>query len=168
MVKKSIALLAGMTLAGITMCVYGNITHIVVSGTSGEKQNFELSRYNRITFGNTTMSLSSSENPGNIVAELPYAMFNHIEFSDEVLSSIEEILSPDASLIYIPDENALEITADLSEPFTVWILNSSGAIMSRLKTMPGEKLYLKSYTPGMYIAVATANKIQLTKKFIIK
>lgn len=114
------------------------------------------------------MSLSSSENPGNIVAELPYAMFNHIEFSDEVLSSIEEILSPDASLIYIPDENALEITADLSEPFTVWILNSSGAIMSRLKTMPGEKLYLKSYTPGMYIAVATANKIQLTKKFIIK
>ena len=102
MVKKSIALLAGMALAGITMCVYGNITHIVVSGTSGEKQNFELSRYNRITFGNTTMSLSSSENPGNIVAELPYAMFNHIEFSDEVLSSIEEILSPDASLIYIP------------------------------------------------------------------
>lgn len=115
------------------------------------------------------MHLSSSKNPDIVGEELLYSRFNHIEFSAKALSEIESIFSSNASLIFHSEEKALEIVTDnYSEPFTIWVVNTGGAVVANLKTLPGYKVYLPSLPVGLYVAVAYNNDIQLKTKIIIQ
>lgn len=115
------------------------------------------------------MHLSSSKNPDIVGEELLYSRFNHIEFSAKALSAIEEIFSSEASLVYNSEEKTLEIIADnCYDSFSIWIVNTGGAIVANLKTLPGYKVYLPSLPVGLYVAVAYNNDIQLKTKIIIQ
>lgn len=166
---STVLIVTCMALTGLPLCAQNEITHIVISGQTGESQSFELLKYNRIVFGNNSMHLSSSLNPEIMSAELSYSTFKHIDFTDKPLSSLDEIIVSDASLVYHSREKALEVVAnDIYEPFTIYVTNTGGAVVANLKTLPGYKVYLPSLPVGFYVAVAFNNDIQLKTKIIIQ
>lgn len=115
------------------------------------------------------MHLSSSKNPDIVGEELLYSRFNHIEFSAKALSAIEEIFSSEASLVYNSEEKTLEIIADnCYDSFSIWIVNTGGAIVANFNAVPGAKVHLGSLSPGIYIATAISVNSRLTTKILIR
>ncbi len=168
MIKKYLVpLVASMAVVAFPLKAE-DVTHIVVSGQSGERQYFDLSAHNRITFSNTSMRLSSSDDSGQPAVDLSYSMFNRIEFTENVLSGIEETIFANAELVYSPTEKTLTVRAEVPEEFTVRVFNSSGMLVCQSKIRNGESVTLGMLQPGFYIGLADSNGIQFKTKFIIR
>lgn len=143
-------------------------SHMIVTGETGSKQTVDLSSLNRITFGENSMSLSLTDDLESSPIVLPYNLFNHIEFSDDLSTVLENHFFTDAKMLFLPGEKALEIKCDKQQDYLVFIFNSFGALIERNKTTSNTRYYLTHLYPGLYIAVAKNNNNQLQIKFILR
>lgn len=143
---------------------------LVFSGHSPTETVIDLSKINRITFGEDSMKLSSSQNPDEDEIELLYNLFHHLEIKDatpDFTTDIEEIsVYAEATLVYLSDINSLLIDDSAEHLYNVGIFDLNGSLLRTFHTNGGTSVSLESLQQGIYIAVATDGTHHLKLKFI--
>lgn len=143
---------------------------LVVRGQSEIEHAFDLSKLNRITFGENAMTLSSSKNDQDEV-QLLYSLFHHLEVRSAEPSEPTGIkdmeISNSSKLIYHSDTKSLSISTDSQNEFIVGIFSLQGNLLQSSKLTVGNALSLEGMSPGVYVAVATDGATELTIKFVI-
>ena len=173
---KSILYRLGCLISGlITFCnaVHANdeVPCLVISGhDSNEKQSLDLAIYNRITFGDDSMTISSSKNADADPVTLLYSAFNHMEVQDDIPmngSDVDEVwLSSQSSLFYNRATESLGLNAELGDVYAVGIFDMDGRLMVNSRLRNGESLPTNTLSSGVYVAIAINGNTRLALKFV--
>ncbi len=142
---------------------------LVFSGGSPDEQVIDLSKLNRITFGDNSLKLSSSSNPDEEEIELLYSLFHHLEIknANPLPTGIEEIANDaEASLVYLKEINSLLIQDSENNLYSVGLFDMKGSLLHSCKVEGGATISFPSLVAGTYIAIATDGIHKLTLKFI--
>lgn len=144
---------------------------MIFSGSSPQEHRIDLAKYNRLTFGDNSIKLSSSKDSQAQQVELLYSLFNHIEIKDAVPSSIsevEEVEMTNAALHFNQMNRTLSLEGESEVKFTIGVFDMGGRLMASAQMKGDEYISLSSLQPGFYIAVATDGTSKLTLKLIIE
>lgn len=144
---------------------------LVFTGAAEGTSSHDMSVYNRVMVGEEGFTVKSSTNPDAEEIELPYALYNHIEFKDDnPTTQIESVAAaPEAgSLVYSAADNSLNLTTGSDRDFAVGIYDLSGALVARAELGRHRTLSLSGLAKGTYIALATDGAVKITAKFIIR
>ena len=140
-------------------------TCLIFSGGAEKICALDLSRYNRITFGENSMTVSSSASPDDKV-ELLYSLYHHFEIGNAQLSGVESVGADEAKLVYDAACASLRLEAPADEVYTVGVFGLNGVMLRHADVGGGGSLSLESLEPGVYIAVATGNNAAIKIKFV--
>lgn len=143
---------------------------LIFTGNSETPNCIDLSKYNRITFEDNEMTITSSKESDEPEITLLYSMFNHLEIGDAVPTDISavEFVEADCNsqLRYHAETNSLVLESSSDKPYSLGIFSLNGSLIATSKISGGQHLCIESLSEGGYIAVATDGKSQLTLKFI--
>ena len=176
MMRTNIAVRAGCLL--FALLLYGKaagadekIPCLIFSGASPTEKVIDLSKLNRITFGEHSLTLTSSKYPDAEEVQLLYSLFHHMEVDErvpDVISGIDEtadFMQPE--IAYIPDVKSLILRNATGKEYTVGIFDLKGTLIHSIRTQGETEISLQSLRPDTYIAVATDGTNHLTLKFIL-
>lgn len=166
-------------LAGIVFCSVGMtstaddiVPCLIFTGNSDAKHHIDLSKQNRITFGEEGMTISSTADNDIPDVMLLYSLFNRIEFGDAnptPPAGVEEVeIDADSRLIFTGDSKSIVIESTSELPFSIGIFSTSGTLIATSEAYAGQSLSVEALTPQAYIAVASDGRSKLILKFIIK
>ena len=160
-------LLAIVSCVGMTAPIQADdgTTCLIFSGGADKECALDLSRYNRITFGENSMTVSSAANPDDKV-ELLYSLYHHFEIGTAQLSGIETVGAAEARLVYDASSASLKLEAPADAAYTVGVFALNGVMMRQSDVSGGGSLSLESLQPGVYIAVAAGKIEDLKIKFV--
>lgn len=143
---------------------------IIISGNAEFSKTLELNKYNRITFYDECLSLSSSKDDTVERIDLLYSLYNHIKFSNDGNVSVKDMISTTSTLscdVYSKTLN-LHTPQDNAADYNLGIFSANGTLIYCDKFTSDGKYSISNLVSGVYIAVATNGKTNLTLKFIIK
>ncbi|MDE6340269.1 MAG: T9SS type A sorting domain-containing protein [Muribaculaceae bacterium] len=144
---------------------------IVLSGNAQENRNIDLSKYNRISFGEESMTISSSSDPTAEEVELLYSLYNHFQVQDAAPTdgaAIEELTADsDVKLLFNQANRSLSLEGNNDTVHTIGIFNLNGELLITYRLRGNESCSLQSLNSGVYIAISTDGKSKLSLKFII-
>lgn len=143
----------------------------VFSGASSSQNNFDLEKYNRITFKDNAFILSSSKDEQVSDMELLYDLFNHLEFkggvpSEETGVGLTE--NKDWNLQYDADTREIILISDNSEEYVLGIFDLGGNLLISSRLVSNTGFRIENLSNGIYIAIAAQGDKQQTLKFIVK
>lgn len=139
---------------------------LIFQGAGGDNLAIDLDRYNRISFGEEAMVLSSS-NDASATLEILYSAYNQFKIGDGIPSaSIDDVANDAVSLTYDPLQQSLMISGSEAETFEVGIFSLNGVLVAAGRLAGGEALSLQSLGSGVYAAVAVSEKSSLSLKFV--
>ncbi len=142
---------------------------LIFTGASDSQYCVDLSKLNRITFGDDGMTVSSSTDSHTPEVTLLYALYNHIEIGDATPTDVSGIgiikTDGDSKLIYINNEKSLRLESPYSKPYSIGIFSLNGTLIATSTMTAGQSLSLEALSSGTYIAVATDGKSQISLKF---
>lgn len=139
---------------------------LIFSGDSDQECVFDLSKFNRITFGEYSMTVSNSDDPAS-QTELLYSDVFRIAIDNRELDGLDEVSTSDeTSFIYDRAVDALRLTSTNEVSYTVGIFNTDGVMLCYTTMRSGESVSLEALVPGLYIAVAAGNNDIQKIKFI--
>lgn len=145
---------------------------LIFKGNTGNRQSIDLSKFNRLSFDDDGMIVSSSNGATTEEIRLLYSIFNHIEIGDDVPSNEAGLdgnsVSLDSKLLFVSDDKSLKIETSSTNRFSVGVFNLKGALVATAKIFANDGLALEALVPGAYIAIASDGEIKLTLKFIIR
>ncbi len=156
------------TFLACAVCVRAEVKKpcLIFQGDAVENLSIDLDRYNRIKFGDESMVLSSSENPGTTL-ELLYTAYNQFLVGDSnPNSAMEDITAVDVRLIYNAAEQTLALMGVSEEIYSVGIFNLSGVLLRSTSLTAGEAVSVQSLGSGVYVAVALNSTNSQTIKFV--
>lgn len=138
---------------------------LIFTGEAQKECVVDLSKYNHITFGENSMTVSDQNNPA-ISLELLYTEYSHMVFEERDLSGIGEVSALDGvSFKYDKATQSLSLTSE--EPtaaYNVGIFSSNGVMVCHTTMRGGDSVSLDMLAPGVYVAVATnGNNVQKIK-----
>lgn len=144
---------------------------LVFSGTSPSEQRIDLSKLNRVTFGEHSVTISSSKNQEEREIELLYSLFHHLEVREafpDILTGAEELeINSKNQLRFLSDAKCLVVESDSARTFSLGIFDLNGNMMLKTNLSGGDHLSLESLLPAPYVAVATDGTERITIKFIL-
>lgn len=143
---------------------------LIVSGKAGSEQHFDLSKLNRISFGEEGIIVSSSKDNAVADVKLPYSLYHHLEV-DEALPTITGIdqneIAQEPRLLFDAVNKSLHLYSEPENEFKINIFNLKGALLGNAILKGGQSLSLETFPSGLYIAVGSCNENSLSLKFII-
>ena len=159
-------------LSGLISKAETKVPCFIFSDNADRERSIDLAKLNRITFGENSMLISSSRDDVAEPVELLYALYHHIEIGDsnasDILTGIESVDVDVSSNICIDTQSKLLfLISDSDSSFSVGIFNLSGQLLLMSELRNGESMALETLAPGVYVAVATDERIKLDQKFII-
>ncbi len=138
----------------------------IFSGAAGENYAIDLERYNRISFGDDAMELSSSEHSSARI-QLLYSAYNRFRIAEgKPSAAVEEVEDTAIQLYYNATTQELILAGDSTEPYTVGVFNLSGMLMYSGNLRNGEPISLSHLGNGVYVAVAVTSTDNHTIKFV--
>ncbi len=141
---------------------------LIFSGASEQKHVLDIASFNRITFGENSMTISHSDFPENQV-ELLYSAYHRFEVGDGIPTEITELKDDgDVSLFYNDSEKSLQLVGDKEELYSIGIFGINGTLICRANLCCGEFVSVKALEPAVYIAVAVNGNEIKKIKFIKK
>ena len=153
-------------------CFFGRaetrVPCFIFSGNAEKGYCIDLSKLNRITFGNNSMVISSSTDESAESVELLYSLYHHLEFGDAIPTeaSVNEISADSTSQICVDaDSKLLYLQTTSDAKFYVGIFSVNGNLLLTSALYSGDAVSLDGLSPGVYVAVASDNKISLSLKF---
>ena len=155
-------------------CFFGRaetrVPCFIFSGNAEKGCSIDLSKLNRITFGDNSMVISSSTDESVESVELLYSLYHHLEIGDAIPtvdnSSVNEISADSTSQICVDaDSKLLYLQTTSDAKFYVGIFSVNGNLLLTSALYSGDALSLDGLSPGVYVAVASDNKISLSLKF---
>lgn len=164
------ACIAGVTLCmGLSAAAANEVPCLVFTGNSETENRLDLSKFNRISFGDKSMTITSSNHSETI--ELLYSLFHHLEIKNAIptdLSGITEIIEDsEAQLLFDSSSKFLRIDADSDTAYQLGIFNMKGYLLATSELRGGESVSIEGLESGIYVAVATDGNRKLTIKFIL-
>lgn len=161
-------------LSGIECKAETKVPCIIASGNAEAERCIDLASFNRITFGENSMTISSSRDANKESLELFYSLYHHLEIrdadpADYENSSAEAISEDSTSRIYV-DEQAklLHLQSASNTEYSIGVFNINGHLLLTSKLKNGDAVALDVLSPGLYIAVASDGNTKLGLKFILK
>lgn len=155
-------------------CFFGRaetrVPCFIFSGNAEKGCSIDLSKLNRITFGDNSMVISSSTDESVEPVELLYSLYHHLEIGDAIptedITSVNEISADSTSRICV-DANAklLYIQTTSDAKFYVGIFSVNGNLLLTSALYNGYAVSLDGLSPGVYIAVASDNNTSISLKF---
>ncbi len=163
----------GLLLSGsCTATAQDAVPCLIFTGSSDTSYCIDLSKLNRVTFGDEGMTVSSSSDDGQPEVTLLYSLYNRLQIGDAVPTDpagIEAVeVAGDSSLRFISDTESIVLNSTSENPFTIGIFGLNGTLIASSRMTAGQSLYVGSLAQGSYIAVASDGNIKLTIKFIIR
>ena len=144
-------------------------TVMFFSGNAEMPKTIDLSEYNRISFSDDCITLSSSKDASIEQIELLYSLYHHIEFGEGEVVSVTENLSESQSLFYRELNRELMLAGvENCADYTIGVFSVNGSLLVSKKMDSTEVCDVANLAPGMYVAIATNGEINLRTKFIIK
>lgn len=144
---------------------------LVFSGSAEKDNHFDLTEYNRITFSENSMTVSSSTDETRKPVEMAYSLYHHFTVGDaepDDFSGIEVAESGEQSRIFVDAKSRLLHLQSWSvSPFAVGVFDIGGRLMLTGELHAGDALTLDALTAGSYIAVASDGNVRLSLKFIL-
>lgn len=144
---------------------------LIFSGNAGKKNHLDLSAFNRITFGENSIVVSSSKDETREPVEMLYSLYHHFTVGDAVpdnFSGVEVTEVGEESRIFVDGESRLlHLQSWSASPFSVGVFDIGGRLMLTCNLSAGDALTLDALPAGSYIAVATDGAVRLTLKFIL-
>ena len=144
---------------------------LIFTGNSDLTNCIDLSKFNRITFGDDEMTISSSKESVETDVTLQYSLFNHLEIGEAIptdISSVKIIESEgSAQLRYIADTKSLLLESSSDKPYSLGIFSLTGSLIATSKMSASQSLSVEALSEGTYIVVATNGESRLTLKFIL-
>ena len=141
-------------------------THIIVSNHGNDKASYSLSDYNRISFSNDGIILSSSKDVSVAQVTLLYSVYNRIQFGENL--SVENVVNDPTDVIYNPATKSLNFSILMSRECVVDVFSTSGALLLSGHPSPDGTFSLSKLTNGNYLAVAFNKNRKITLKILIK
>ncbi len=143
---------------------------LILSGSGGTDYAVDLMKFNRIAFGEESMTLSNSSS-SDAPLEILYSAYNRFKVGDAeptVESAIDEIAGESPiQLTYSRSDRSLTLTADgCDETFSVGVFNMNGTLILHGELRPGESLAVESLGSGAYVAVAVGKDFSQSLKFV--
>lgn len=139
---------------------------LIFSGAAGKEYALDLARYNRITFGENSMTVSNTKDPSDKI-ELLYSAYHHLEVGIAQASGLEDVVASEFMIVYEPETSTLKVESSNDNTFAVGVFNINGVLVCHTQLRGGQGVSLESLAPGVYIAVATgetgAQKIKFVK-----
>ncbi len=127
---------------------------LIFTGASETKHVLDLEEFNRITFGEHSMTVTHSDHPENQI-ELLYSAFHRFEVGDGIATDIIEIPNEGSvEILYNKPEQTLQLTGDGDSVYSTGIFSLNGTLVCRTNLRYGESVSLESLEPGVYIAIA--------------
>lgn len=146
-----------------------NVSKIVISGYADSPTTVSLGDYNRITFFDDHLSLSSSTDNTVTAIDLLYSLYYHIEFHDGEPVNVPEITATTEILSYDASIKCLHLkTEENPKQFSIGIFSANGTLIFAGKFNESSTISLADIPTGIYVAIATNGKTDSTIKFIIK
>lgn len=171
MIKKLLTTLCLCLVASMS-ATYANdeIKSIVFLGRAGQEKLLDITKYNRITFGQDTMTISSSHDSGQEEINLLYTLYHHIELGTAVPSAIEDVDADatQSSLIFDSNTKTMRLNSRNTGQFTLGVFDIKGVLLKSVRIFGGDEISLQNLSPGVYITVATDSKTNLKLKFVIR
>lgn len=144
---------------------------LVFTGNSDTPNCIDLSKFNRITFGDEEMRISSSKEGDEPEVTLLYSLFNHLEIGDAVPTDISAVkfieAEGNAQLRYIAGRKSLVLDSSSDKPYSLGIFSLTGSLIATSKMSAGQSLPIEALSEGTYIVVATNGESRLTLKIIL-
>lgn len=166
------SLLVGLAVVAIAMpkeVKAEEVFSIVVTGSAKNPTGVPLDKYNRITFYEDNMTLSSSLDESVVAVDLLYSLYKHVEFCYFDPSGVEDVSVDETWLVYDDMGRCLKIMSEENPTsFSVGVFTVNGNLVYADKFNELSIVTLSHLTPGLYIAVSTDSKIKTILKFIIK
>ena len=135
---------------------------IIISGKAENELAMDLMEYNRIYFGQETMTLSNPDNPEADI-QLFYSEYNRLQFGPSNPNvNIEEAEAESFRFMYLKEEQTLNLTTS-DETIEIGIFNLSGSLIARSQSKQTSVSRLPS---GTYIAIAIGENQTYTVKFV--
>lgn len=156
-------------LGGLVCKAETKVPCLIFSGNAGTEHSVDLSRLNRITFGDNSMVISSSKDDTQQSVELLYSLYHHLEIGDTTpTSGIETEVMDSETRIYVDAKaKLLHLQSASDAEFSVGIFNLNGILLLTSELCNGDAVTLEVLTPGVYIAVASDGQTRLNLKFIL-
>lgn len=167
-----VCLMGLMLLSGLVCKSDTKVPCLIFSGNAESKRCIDLSTMNRITFGENSMIVSSPNDKSEETVELLYSLFHHLEIGeanpDPIDTGAEEpAVATGSSLFFDSRTKLLHLQSSEDSKFAVGVFNISGQLMLVAEMESGDALTMETLSTGVYVAVATDNKNNISYKFII-
>lgn len=173
---KPDCIIASVLLFGSLQCCFCRVSAeevpcLIFTGNSETECCIDLEKLNRITFGDTGMTVSSSTGNCTEEMQLLYSLFNHIEIGDAVPTGsvgLEAIEADNASrIVFVGDTKSIVIESDSESLFSMGIFSLKGTLIATSHLYANQSLSVDALPSGIYIALATNDESKLSLKFII-
>lgn len=145
---------------------------LIFKGESQEDCRVDLSVFNRITFVENGMLLTSSKNVTEEEVLLLYSMYNRMETGaaiptisvdvDKIVAESNDALHFDAAA------KTIHLQSGSDKEFAIGVFTPEGAMAATAKISADMPLSLQNLASGIYIAIATDGKTSMTLKLILK
>lgn len=160
------SIFALLMMAFVPSAMAEDVPCLIFSGNAGGKS-IAISDYNRISFGNEAMTLSSSANPNKPTLDLFYSDYNMFRVRNDVPSGIDSVEQlSDFGLCYYGDSKEIGVSAACYEPVNISIFNSAGMAIGSDVIYPGERVSIAKLPAGFYLVVATCGRLRDVCKIV--
>lgn len=145
---------------------------LIFSGNAEKELCIDLTSFNKITFRNSSMIITSTLEENKDSIELLYSRYNHLEIDDctptDTNVSINEISVDTYPKMYVDSRNKqLHFISSSNSTFSIEIFSISGHLLLTSKLNYVDAIPLQSLPSGVYIAIASDGKIKKNLKFIL-
>lgn len=141
---------------------------LIFTGNSDSEYCIDLSKLNRITFGDEGMTISSSTDSNSPDVTLLYALYNHLKIGDAIptdASGVETVKAEDNSQLKFDfNTKSLLLETPSSSTYSLGIFRLNGMLIATSSMKAGQSLSLEALSAGTYIAVATNGESQISVK----
>ena len=139
---------------------------LILSGHTESDLAIDLDKFNRISFGPESMTLTSTNDP-EASSEMLYSVYNRLKIDYANPSvGVEEVEVCKFDFLYHKSVQSLSVTTEGTEPVKVGVFNLSGTLVINAQLNNGESLSVESLSPGAYVAVAVDKSGSKSIKFI--
>lgn len=138
---------------------------LIFSGNAEQNKALPLAIYNRISFGENSMTVSSPDDAVSSV-ELPYSDYNRFNIGEDIISEVQPISDSGIELTFDSSSNTLLLMSTCDTVVEVSIFGIDGKMILCTDMRRCERLSLNSLPEGVYVAVASGEAENHKIKFI--
>lgn len=138
---------------------------LIFSGNKSYEYAVDLMMYNRISFGDDSMTLTD-KGDNRTSLEVLYSAYNRFKVGEAEPSGVDNIQTDHVEIHYDKSTQSLVISSAPSDHIIVGVYNLGGTLVLRGEINNNNSISVKSLASGVYVAIAIGSHHSQYLKFI--